>query len=374
MKRVYAHIEKQALEIYKSNEPWALRSYAYSHILCDAAKHVALEDDMLLSDLVSGLEEWQKTEFDPLLNLRRKLQFSGRKEAYVKACLIPATWFVAKYGKKARYTQAEILEFLDLLDKRYQKGDKPGRSTSSYVNKITQFKRFLESLPEDEQTGRKQPIPFDIPSFPTEFHQPAFTHEEIDKIIYTAVMDEKPDVVLRLAIATIYGCRLGELVKLSSEHINLNDGQPTIMIPTEKKGERKPQPIPEELLPLFAIPLEPKPNYQILRDLKRVCRRAGVRYPHMGGVHCIRRSVVTALWGNTDLKEIAIKRFLRWSLGMGMGVMPRYVKTPVDVTDMEVLSKHPFIPIWQDMVLFLPYLPQYQPYLNVKFNKTLTKP
>ncbi len=42
-----------------------------------------------------------------------------------------------------------------------------------------------------------------------------------------------------------------------------------------------------------------------------------------------------------------------------VGVMPRYVKTPTEVTDSEVLSKHPYVPMWKTMVRFLPYLPQY---------------
>jgi len=317
--------------------------------------------------MVSGLTEWQKTEFDPLLNMKRKLQFSGRKDGYVQSCAIVARWFVTKCGKKLRYTEAEILEFLDWLDKRYQKGDKPGRQTSSYVTRVNNLKRFLECLPENEQTGRKQAIPFEVPQYPEEFYAPSWTPEEIDKLTYAAVMSEKPDVVLRLAIAIIYGCRLSEVANLSSEHINLDHNQPTIAIPTKKKGERKPQPIPTELLPLFSIPLTPKKNYQILSDLRRVCRRAGVTYPFKGGVHCIRRSVVTVLYDKTDLKELTIRRFLRWKTGIGMGVMPRYVKTPVEVTDAEVLSKHPYMPLWQDMVEFLPYLPQFER-VNVRYS------
>ena len=39
--------------------------------------------------------------------------------------------------------------------------------------------------------------------------------------------------------------------------------------------------------------------------------------------------------------------------------MLRYVKTPPEVTDTEVLSKHPYLPMWKTMVQVLPYLPQY---------------
>ena len=80
----------------------------------------------------------------------------------------------------------------------------------------------------------------------------------------------------------------------------------------------------------------------------------------------IRRSVVTALYSNTDLKEITIRRFLRWSLGgRSLGVMPRYVKTPAELTDLEVLSKHPYLPMWKTMIEFIPYLPQYSQMCNL---------
>jgi integrase len=365
MQKVYAHIEREALKVYKSNEPWALKSWAYSHILQDeVAKQAAATDDTLLDELIAPVKDWQAERFDPLLNFRRKLELSGKKDGYIRECMRVAVWLVTKYGKKQRYSEAELLEFLDWLDKRYEKRDpETGKKipSSSYVTKVHQLKIFLDSLPEDEH-GRRQRLPIDsLPSYPDKYNQPAFTNEEIESLIYAAVMDEKPESVLRLAIATIYGCRVGELAKISSENINLNHDNPTIDIPTEKKGRRVPQPIPKELIPLFSIPLKPKKAYRIQRDLKRICRKASVPLPHWAGIHSIRRSVVTALYSNTDLKEISIRRFMRWSLGgRDLGVMPRYVKTPAEVTDAEVLAKHPYLPMWKTMVQFLPYLPQYE--------------
>jgi hypothetical protein len=168
------------------------------------------------------------------------------------------------------------------------------------------------------------------------------------------------EVIDGRAIATIYGCRVGELAQMSNEHINLDSNSPTIDIPTEKKGRRVPQPIPKGLVLLFSIPLKPKKSYLIQKDLKRICRKAHVPILRWSGIHSIRRSVVTALYSHTDLKEISIRRFMRGSLGgRGLGIMPRYVKTPAEVTDIEVLSKHPFIPMWETMIEFITYLPQY---------------
>lgn len=230
---------------------------------------------------------------------------------------------VAEEGRKRRYSEHEILQFLKTLAEHYTKRDDKdkvileGINNSTYVTRVSQFKTFLQSLPEDELTGRKQVIPFDLPSYPDEFNQPVFSNQDIESIIYTALIDEKPEVTLRIALATIYGCRCGEIAQMDSNNINLNDM--TIYIPTEKKGQRKPQPIPEVLRPLFSTPLNKDSAQAIVRQLKRVCRKAHVPYTRGTGIHAIRRAVVTALYGSTSLKELSIRRFMRWAVSKGYG-------------------------------------------------------
>jgi integrase len=365
MSRVYAKIEKEALQVYKSNEPWALKAWAYANILKEeTAKQAAIEDESLLEELVSPVKDWQSEHFDPLLNFRRKLELSGKRPGTVGEYMRAATSLVTKYGKKERYNEAELLEFLDDLHKRYPDKKLPDGDiipSASYATKVQQLKSFLDSLPEDER-GRRQILPINkLPPYPDIYHQPSFTDDEIESLCCAAVLNEKPESVLRLAIATIYGCRVGEIAKLSSQNINLDPDNPTINIPTEKRGRRAPQPIPKQLIPLFSLPLTPKKTYLIQRDLKRICRKASVVMQNRGGLHCIRRSVVTALYVNTDLKEIPIRRFMRWSPGgRDLGVMPRYVKTPVEVTDIEVLDKHPYVPIWEKLIDYMARLPQYK--------------
>ena len=83
-------------------------------------------------------------------------------------------------------------------------------------------------------------------------------------------------------------------------------------------------------------------------QLKRLCRKAGVPIQPRTGVHSIRRSVDTALFERTDLKELTIKRFLRWAeSGFGLGVMPSYVRTPKQATDAEVLANHLYFAMWK---------------------------
>ena len=47
---------------------------------------------------------------------------------------------------------------------------------------------------------------------------------------------------------------------------------------------------------------------------------------------------------------------MKWSEGgNGMGVLPRYVRTTVDISDKTILEKHPLVKMWKDHVKFLPY-------------------
>ncbi len=354
LNRIYKHIETEAIKRFKSNELWAVKAWVYENILQESiAKEAAMTDETLLDELVSPLADWQRGDFDPIRNFKTTLQLSERTEGYIKECLRVVHKLVGRYGKKRSYTREELVDFLNDEHQRY--------CQSTYATRVRQLKCFLDTLPEDDR-GRRPQLPIKrMPPYPKEFAQPCFTAEEIERLIYRAVHEASPDFVLRLCVASIYGTRVGELASLSSQHINLDHGNCSILIPTEKKGRRVPQPIPTELSPLFSIPLQPMRGQRLQEQLKRLCRKAGVPTPKRTGIHSIRRSVITALYSNTDLKELTIRRFVRWAEGgYGMGVMHRYVKTPVSVTDTEVISKHPYVKMWKKMMMFLPYLEQYR--------------
>lgn len=366
MKSLFAYIEKQALEVHRSNEPWALKQWAYENILKETASEAL---DPTVSSLIEPIRDWQKKEFDPIANFKLKLKVQGRKPGTISEYMRVANLLVAKYGRKKKYTESELLEFLAFLRDKYPDKRKPNGDiipSCKYAHMVQMLKTLLDSLPEDDN-GRKVKLPLErLPEMPREFEQPLFESREIDAMMYAAIMDEAPDRVLRFAIASIYGTRVSELAMLSSESINLDHGNPTISIPTLKKGRRLPQPIPMELLPLFSIPFETKKSYNIERDLKRLVRKAGIQIKPRMGIHSVRRSVVTALYNDTDLKELSIRRFMRWSEGgHGMGVMPRYVRTSTAVTDSEVLERHPFARMWKEYIPFLEYIPKFQSYLQI---------
>jgi len=355
LNRIYKHVEAEAIKRFKSNALWAIKAWTYENILQDAtAKEAAITDDTLLDELVSPIADWQKGEFDPIRNFRRTLELSERTPGYIRECMRVAHKLVAKYGKKRTYTPQELMEFIGEEHDRYKK--------STYTTRLHLLKSFLDSFPADEN-GNRPTLPIrKIPPYPPieEFQRPTFTRQEIDSLIYWCVLEAKPDMALRLCVATVFGTRVGELVNLSSKHINLDHDNPTIMIPTEKKGRRVPQPIPTELVPLFSVPLSPMTGQRIQRQLKWLCKKAKVPIRPRTGIHSIRRSVATALFEDEDLKELWVYRFLRWAeQGAGLGVMVRYIRTPISETDAKVISKHPYVKMWKDMMMFLPYLEQY---------------
>ena len=42
-----------------------------------------------------------------------------------------------------------------------------------------------------------------------------------------------------------------------------------------------------------------------------------------------------------------------------MGVMPKYVKKPVEITDREVLELHPFVKTWIELLPLIDYAPKW---------------
>ena len=207
LQRVYKHIEQEAIKRFKSNKLWAVRTWTYENILQDsAAKGAAATDESLLDEMVSEFAEWQlhRAGYDPLKNFRRKLELSERTSGTIKECIRVAHKLVSMYGRKSVYTSEELLEFMDDEHKHY------GRNT--YITRLHILKSFLDSLPGDDR-GRRLKLPIaKTPAYHQKgLKQPYFIPEEIDKLIYWAVLESKPEFVLRLAIATIYGTRVGEL-------------------------------------------------------------------------------------------------------------------------------------------------------------------
>lgn len=352
MRKVYAHIEKQALEAYHSNEPWALRRWALANIL---KEEVVNETTVEVADgLLDPLIDWQREQpFDPIAHFNHRLTHTLRRSPHtVRIYLITATRFVGKFGRKRHYSDEEVLEYLDWSSEHFQK-------QSSYVHDCHHLVQFLRNLPGAD---RERKLPIDMPQMPDEFNQPMWSDDEVCTIAMTCVLDNiNPNMVVRIAVATIFGGRRGELSQLSSDNFHLDGADSYIYIPTLKRGTKKKQPIPESLIPIFSVPVSPITPPTLHNRLKRIVEKAGVPWHYGSGFHSFRRNVVTTLDNLGTQSDISIHKFMRWSTPRHLGMLDRYRRTPTEVSDMVILNHHPMVDYWEKII---PYVVEFNRYYH----------
>jgi len=331
------YIEKEALRVYNSNQPWALKAWLYSYLSEDAVK--GQDAEALAEALVSPVIEWQERDFDPISHYRDILDIEGLRPRTKETYLSTACRMVVKLGRKTHYTSDEIIEYLKWARKHYPP------NTSSYQHECMRVRRFLRSLPGNKDGE----LPMKMPKPPTSYYQPTINDQDVESLIWAcATLEDVPaEMVVRLAVATTYGGRLGELVTLSSEDLRIDGNKSSLFLQTLKGGQRKPQPIPESLIPLFDIPLTPMQREKLNKAFKRLCRRAGVILPPKGGFHSIRRRVVTTV-AEVEHSDLNVHGFMRWSVPRQFSMLARYKQTPTDVTDKEILDKHPYVKLWEE--------------------------
>ena len=404
LQRVYEHIERQALEVYHSNAPWALRQWALNNILSEEV--VSEAQVRIASELVSPVEEWQGKSYDPVAKYKEKLIADGKPDHSITVILMPVIRFVARKGRKRHYSNDEIIEHISHLrkdgyikkhkvkvclcagcgekiddkglDKRtkafraykqnpcprcgsVEKIDKvemrwdtvPYKPTTLY-NEVVQLKQFFEFL-----HGKDWAMPVAMPQVPDreEMYQPMLSDEELERLVFNTLFDMLPaEWIIRLATSTLYGCRVSELGDIK---VFLDGENSSIYIKTRKKGQPKRQPIPQALLPIFALDIQPVKEWKLQYILKSMCHKAEVELPERGGWHSLRRRVVTDIYEKTTAKEIPIINYFRWSTKQRhLSQLPTYVKSKVEATDQEIMSQHSILEMWEAIV---PYLIKWHP-------------
>ena len=355
--KVYAHIERQALEVFKSNEPWALRRWALENILKEEVVSEATVD--IADGLISPILDWQKEQpLDPIAYYNHRLTHTlRRKPETIRAYMVTASRFVGKFGRKRHYSDEEVMEYLDWAGEHFK------NKQSSYVHECQRLLQFLRNLPG---ANRQRQLPIPMPQMPDEFNQPMLTDEEVEKAGWACVLDRiRPNMVVRIAVASLYGGRKGELSQLSSEDIYLDGDKSYIYIPTMKRGVKKKQPIPPSLVPLFSVPIEPVTPPTLHNRLKKILTRAEIPWRHGMGFHSFRRNVVTILDQLGTQSDISIHKFMRWSTPRHLGMLDRYRRTPTEVSDMAILNQHPRVAMWEEII---PYLAKFNPYYRSKID------
>lgn len=350
MQQVCVHIEEQALQIYKSNEIWALKAWAYSNILKNT---IASEStDSMVQELISPIVEFQQQSFDPLAHFRKRLERKSprTKEAYLQC----ASKFVLKEGKKILYADEDIEDYQTYAMRRY-------KNDHTYYQEMRRLLQFLRSLPDG---FRNRELPLGMPKSPkkSKLYRPIASLDDIETLIWVCVFENvSVDMVIRLIGATVYGRRRSELAEFE---VHLNGANSSILFPTRKGGEESPHPIPQSLVPLFAVPIESWHPHTVDRRFKKLCKQASVNLPPRAGVHWIRRRVATTVRKVCN-SDIDAYRFMRWCEPRELGMLAYYDQTPYQETDNSILSKHPIVKMWEEVLPYmLDYNSSYQGMLN----------
>ena len=147
-------------------------------------------------------------------------------------------------------------------------------------------------------------------------------------------------------------------MSLRPEDIHFDDDNGTLYIRTLKGGQRKSQPIPNSLIPLFRVPFDSISDSNLRYKFQRLCRKIGIKLPQCSGFHSFRRRVATDLYEITG-SELNVSSFMRWSALRAYSMLNRYRQTPSEITNIAVLKAHPYVVMWEEC---LPYIFKYNPH------------
>jgi len=341
MPRVFRWIEKQALEVFKTNEPWALKAWAFSNILKDTVSSEV--NQTMVEELMSPVVEWQdKQPFDPIGYFLKRIKRKSRRtrESYMQT----ASRFVAREGRKRHYTNEDVEDFQTYAMSRYP-------NQNSYYQECRRLLQFLRGLPGAD---KQRELPLGMPDTPKkkDMWRPTASLEEIETLIWACVLDPIPAyMVMRLLCASVYGRRRGELLEFE---VNLDGANSWIKFITEKGGEEKPHPLPQSLVPLFAVRNRSVGGVSLQRKLRKICRRAGVYLPPRAGYHWFRRRVSRTV-RKTCGSDIDAYRYMRWAEPRGWGMLAWYDEdeSAYGQSDAEVLAKHPVVKMWEEALPFI---------------------
>lgn len=178
--------------------------------------------------------------------------------------------------------------------------------------------------------------------------KPAATLEQIKAMIEVA---RGPEMAY-LMMASVYGLRREELIRIRPEHIDYE--KKVIFILTAKGGEQRNQLLVDDVMPILKA-------YDFHRvytpsDMSsmflRIESKAGLVHKEGGGFHELRRLLDTVIVdscnGLDNLPgEIYAHFFLRWRLSSSM--VERYYSRELLDIDAKVLSVHPVLKLWKEV-------------------------
>lgn len=286
-----------------------------------------------------------------------------------KARLFYARLFLDFAGDSAEpWNKSTVINFLKWIERQeYSKGT--CRQIYSITRRVFDAaravadegrQRAISSVDPDDPgavRGILQALATPLPSWPMgkrdaprvgseDVEAPALSPEEVEAMIALAHDGQlSPSEAGFLAVATTFGPRREELLRIRPEHLNWKER--TIYIDTCKGGEPRFHAIPSEIeQPLRAYGFGGTYSlFKLSRMYLTVEQRAGILHRPGAGFHSIRRRLDTCLIDR--LGEVKTKVFLRWKLKASSEMPRRYYTAEQAKIDAEVFEVHPFLYRWR---------------------------
>jgi integrase len=309
-------------------------------------------NNFVADKLVQPILEWKRLpdNYDIIGRYEERLKIGNKSKATILNYLKTAKQFVGYCGVKKDYDDDEVERYLGVLRGKYT-------NNNTYFQECVKLLQFLRNIPGADK-HRGLPVNIRRPSDSDINRHEEFTLKEIKKIIEFCAYGSQPKTlestdIFVFLVSSIYGARTAEIIDLMTNYDTCIDFQNyRISIPRLKKGERRWQPIPRKLMPLFQIrPRQPYAKNSMRATMHRLINWSGVYNPTKPDRrnHFIRATVDTELMNTKGLKEFEVDTFMSWASDKSRMVR-RYNRIDKEKTDKKVLQHHPIVKIWEDYI------------------------
>jgi len=233
---------------------------------------------------------------------------------------------------KKDFSKTKILDFIFTFTKNCSP------AYTRWVNDVLSsfFKRMRRlGLIKEDYPISSEDLP--KPAGFLEIRRPSFRKEEVLQLIGFAKQSGSQREKAYLALATTYGLRREELLRLRKQDIGER-----LLIRTAKGGEPREHLIPEEIRPYLSFDFDRiKSSNPITLTFRKLFEKAKV--PQLG-IHAIRRSLNTEL-RLSGIDPEAVFRFLRWKPSK-RDMSAYYFSLSYPEIDRLIFEKHPWIQAW----------------------------
>jgi len=214
-------------------------------------------------------------------------------------------------------------------------------SSSSYLRWLSDvLSSFFKRAKRLGLIQQDYPIsPEDLPKLPgfLEVRRPSFSREEVLKLISFAKAQGSDREKAYLALATAYGLRREELLRLRKQDVGEK-----LLVRTAKGGEPREHLIPAEIRPYLSYDFDKiSSSNPITVTFRNLFKKVGV--PALG-IHAIRRSLNTEL-RLAGIDPEAVFRFLRWKPSK-RDMSAYYFSLSYPEVDRLIFERHPFLKAW----------------------------